>query len=571
MPLAIGTNSAAINAAASTASVQREIEISISRLSSGRRINAASDDAAGVAISSRLNSSISALKQSLRNAADFGGLLDTAEISIKEIEKRLHRIRELSVQAANDTNSQQDRANLDIQAQSLLEDINGTAALSNWAGQSLLDGSFSYKTLQFSAAGGASDSLHITIPNVTTNGIGILAKPPEAAGAPAVMEMADSGFDVESTDWGLLFTGDFVKFGIDKNGTLGNGSTYGHGIVYDGSGERNFDNSTDYIVPGSPYEGFVVNNGDTKIVDNNNNNFGGATIKNGTLTDMSGVEYDGEIFDARAVWVGETADLRITHDFYVGTNHKDIYIKTTLEALNTVDDIYYLRTVDPDVNKSPGDGFNTINSDIETDELDYVVSEGLESGYAMGMVTDEPNTEARVSRYWTRDAKQFYTSTDTNNFIEGYIVSDSALGLVNDVGTLSAGSQKSLTYTYFFNDNLETAVAAAEEYEPFETPEPNVDLTSQFSSLNTISVLDHALKSISNHRVSLGALSNRLHHVINANTSLATNLSSSKGRINDTDFALETTNLAKNQILQQASTAMLAQANASKMNVLSLL
>ncbi len=128
------------------------MEISISRLLSGRRINAASDDAAGVAISSRLNSSISALKQSLRNAADFAGLLDTAELSIKEIEKRLQRIRELFVQAANDTNSQQDRANLDIQAQSLLEDINGTAALSNWAGQSLLDGSFLYKTLQFGAA-----------------------------------------------------------------------------------------------------------------------------------------------------------------------------------------------------------------------------------------------------------------------------------------------------------------------------------------------------------------------------------------------------------------------------------
>ena len=189
----------------------------------------------------------------------------------------------------------------------------------------------------------------------------------------------------------------------------------------------------------------------------------------------------------------------------------------------------------------------------------------------MGMVTDEPNTEARVSRYWTRDAREFYTSTDTNNFIDGYIVSDSALGLVTDVGTLTAGSQKSLSYTYFLNDNLETAVSAAEEYEPFVTPEPNVDLTSQASSLSTISVLDKALNSISSHRFSLGALSKRLHHVTNANTMLITNLSSALGRIDDTDFALETTKLAKNQILQQASTAMLAQANASKQNVLSLL
>ena len=569
MPLAIGTNSASLNAAASAASVNREIEVSLSRLSSGKRINAASDDAAGVAISSRLNSSIFGLRQTLRNVADFSGLLDTAEGSMKEIESNLQRIRELSVQAASDTNSQQDRAHLDMQAQVLLEDIDSTAGLSNWAGQSLLDGSFANKSLQHGVGSNVSESIDINIPNVSTSGIGILAKPPGAAGEPAVQEMADSGFNVQATEWGLLFTGAFVKFGVDENGTLGNGSTYGHGIVYDGLGEGNFDDSTDYIVPGTPYEGFVVNSGATKLVDNNNGT--GVSLTNGTLTDMSGVEFDGEIFDARAVWVGETTDLRITHDFYVGTNNKDIYIKTTLEALNTVNDIYYLRTVDPDVNKSPGDGFNTTNSDIETPTLDYVVSEGLESGYAMGMVTDEPNTEARVSRYWTRDAREFYTSTDTNNFIDGYIVSDSALGLVTDVGTLAAGSQKSLTYTYFLNDNLETAVSAAEEYEPFVTPEPNVDLTSQASSLSTISVLDKALNSISSHRVSLGALSNRLHHVTNANTMLMSNLSSALGRIDDTDFALETTSLVKNQILQQASTAMLAQANASKQNVLSLL
>ena len=80
-----------------------------------------------------------------------------------------------------------------------------------------------------------------------------------------------------------------------------------------------------------------------------------------------------------------------------------------------------------------------------------------------------------------------------------------------------------------------------------------------------------AIKAVNTQRSSLGAISNRLSHTVNNLTNISANLSTAKGVIEDADFAHETSNLAKNQILQQASTAMLAQANASKQNVLSLL
>ena len=86
-----------------------------------------------------------------------------------------------------------------------------------------------------------------------------------------------------------------------------------------------------------------------------------------------------------------------------------------------------------------------------------------------------------------------------------------------------------------------------------------------------IVVIDDAIKEVNTQRSELGAVSNRLNHTVNNLTNISSNLSSAQGRIQDADFALETTKLAKNQILQQASTAMLAQANASKQNVLGLL
>ena len=112
MALAIATNNAALNAAASASSVNRDMETSMARLSSGKRINSASDDAAGVAISSRLSAEIRGTDQAIRNSLDGQALIDTAEGAHKEIENILQRMREVTIQASNDTNNDQDRANL---------------------------------------------------------------------------------------------------------------------------------------------------------------------------------------------------------------------------------------------------------------------------------------------------------------------------------------------------------------------------------------------------------------------------------------------------------------------------
>ena len=140
MALALTTNNAALNAAASVSSVNRDIEKSIARLSSGKRINSASDYAAGVAMSSRLTAEVRGTNQAIRNALDAQALIDTAEGAHVEVENLLQRARELLIQGVSDTNSANDRANLSKEISAVFDEIERIKGATSWAGQNLFDG-----------------------------------------------------------------------------------------------------------------------------------------------------------------------------------------------------------------------------------------------------------------------------------------------------------------------------------------------------------------------------------------------------------------------------------------------
>ena len=135
-------------------------------------------------------------------------------------------------------------------------------------------------------------------------------------------------------------------------------------------------------------------------------------------------------------------------------------------------------------------------------------------------------------------------------------------------------SHADLTQTSLANliDNGANGVGAIAKQQPAAAgPAQDMDVKTAPKARDSIVAIDAAIQTVNIQRSSLGAVSNRLSHTINNLTNISSNLSAAQGGIEDADFAHETTMLAKNQILQQASTAMLAQANASKQNVLSLL
>lgn len=171
MAISVNTNIGALSAMRAAASLNNEMETSMARLSSGKRINAAKDDAAGVAIASRLTSEIRGTNQAIRNAMDGQALIDTAEGAHNEIVNLLQRMRELTVQAANDTNSEADREALSLEYDQLIEEIDRIANATTWAGQVLLneaggnneDGTFEFMIGSGSAATEAVDFIEIEI------------------------------------------------------------------------------------------------------------------------------------------------------------------------------------------------------------------------------------------------------------------------------------------------------------------------------------------------------------------------------------------------------------------------
>jgi flagellin len=159
MALVLNTNIYALNAQRRLAKTTLALHESFARLSSGLRINSAKDDAAGLAISNRFTAQIRGLNQSARNASDGISLLQVAEGSLEETTAALQRMRELAVQAANDTYTSSDRANLQDEVTQLIDEINRIQSTTQFNGQNLLDGNFARKKLQV----GAYDDQNISV------------------------------------------------------------------------------------------------------------------------------------------------------------------------------------------------------------------------------------------------------------------------------------------------------------------------------------------------------------------------------------------------------------------------
>ena len=266
--------------------------------------------------------------------------------------------------------------------------------------------------------------------------------------------------DASVETWGLLFSGDYIQVGVNEYGTFGNGGTYGEGVLYDGTGTGTFNSDYDYLAPGSPWEGFTLNDGSTILVDNNNDSGSSSTITDGTLTNYSGAAYNGSTYDNRAVWTGETADVAFTHDIFFNNADQQIQIATQITAKTDLTDAYYLRSMDPDAVAADGDSSTTLNVIVNDGDTNYVYGEALSSKYVIGLLSAEGDTVARTSVYWTADAKDFYDGVDTANYVPSGEENDSTIGLATSLGALSSGQSISLLYKYIFGTDIEAALAA---------------------------------------------------------------------------------------------------------------
>jgi flagellin len=171
MPQFINTNVASLNTQRALNSSQGDLQTSLQRLSSGLRINSAKDDAAGLAIADRLSSQIRGMGQAARNANDAISLSQVAEGALGQSSNILQRVRELSIQSANATNSAQDRLSLQSEVNQLVSELDRISSSTSFNGTKLLDGSFNAQSFQIGAE--ANQTISVSVSGATADILGV--------------------------------------------------------------------------------------------------------------------------------------------------------------------------------------------------------------------------------------------------------------------------------------------------------------------------------------------------------------------------------------------------------------
>ena len=395
MALTVNTNIASLNTQRNLNSSSKSLDTSLQRLSTGSRINSAKDDAAGLQISNRLTSQINGLGVATRNANDGISLAQTAEGALQQSTNILQRMRDLSLQAANGSNSESERTALNDEVTQLKKELDRISNTTTFGGRQLLDGSFGTTSFQVGAA--ANEIISVSIGEMSSKSL-----------------------------------------------------------------------ESDY------YESTIAA---SQVADKTLAS-GGATV----TFEVSGKEYAVEAKFAK----GDTQEQ---------------------------------------VNQKIAAAINDTNSGV-------------------GAFVDEDGEITVISKESTDTAGQSAFELTSIAFSSGDATSTGI--------TLTAGPVAAVT----------TATS---------TKISDISLTEAKDAQIAVFAIDEAIKAIDSQRADLGAVQNRFENTISNLQNIAENVSAARGRIQDTDFAAETANLTKNQILQQAGTAILAQANQLPQAVLSLL
>ena len=224
MALSVYTNVASLNGQRQLGKVTSNLEKSFERLSSGLRINSAADDSAGLAITERMEAQVRGMDQARRNAADGVSLAQTVESGLGEVNSILQRLRELSVQAANDTNTTSDRSALDDEASQLISSLDQIASSTEFNGRKVLDGTTTSLTFQTGANNQSDQSIQVNLSGVRAGQLGQLATETSAANVDV------SAISGASTGDGAV---------VINGKTVGASSTYGTDVGHATGNEQN--------------------------------------------------------------------------------------------------------------------------------------------------------------------------------------------------------------------------------------------------------------------------------------------------------------------------------------------
>jgi len=495
----VGTNLGAIVARDNMAKFNAEMDQAIERLSSGSRINSARDDAAGMAIVSKMTAQVNGLSGAIKNSVDAQKLIDTTEGAHLEVTNILQRLRELAVQSSNDTNDALDRTFIKSESTALIAEIDRITQQTTWNGFNIMNGDFSSK--QFQVGSNANEDITVSVTTTASASIG----------------------------------------NYQANGETG---------VYTGA--------ADTIAAHTLTVSGFVGSADATVAANGSAEDAAAAIN--ALTASTGVTAEAK---TTAKFGTMSATGTVTFNIGSATADKEAAISVA------VTDVSDLRGIKDAINAVAGttgitaemsSGTNASMVLTHQQGADIMISDFLVGDAATTMKLAGFDTDGTVTTSSGGTEVTLQSTAGTDAFDDAVVNGHLQL---NSHKTFTVTSSNTTTEQGFF-DTTATSTSSLSAISA-------IDLGTAANAESAITAIDGALNGINAARSDLGAVSNRLDATISNLTNIVANTEASISNIQDADFALETSNMTKAQILNQAATSMLAQANASKQSILSLL
>jgi flagellin len=489
MAISVNTNVTSMKAQNNLNAAGSKLSMSMERLASGLRINSAKDDAAGLQIANRLTSQINGIGVAVRNANDGISIAQTAEGAMGESTNILQRMRDLSLQAANGSNSAEDRKSMQKELTALQSELTRIADTTSFGSQKLLNGK--YGTQSFQIGANANETVSITLSNI------------------GAKEIGTQGQLLEGATVGLGFA------------TAAAGTSPVNGV---GGGTLSISGTTsqNVTITAADSAKTIAQNINAKTSDTDVKATARTELKLTALGDPGQVSFSLN---------GTSISAAISDKTDLNALAKVINEKSTITGVKaTVDDAGGLHMIDETGGDIKIQDFDNTGA-TKTVSLTPIDGKGADNTAILltggGAATDSTTVGGTVE---LSSLKAFSTTSADTTITPLATITGSTLDSVNaiDIGT-SDGAQ------------------------------------------DAIAVIDSAIANIDAQRADLGAVQNRMSFTINNLNNIQSNVSDARSRIQDVDFAKETAELTKQQILSQTSSAMLAQANQIPQTALSLL
>ncbi|CUJ40723.1 Phase 1-I flagellin [Achromobacter xylosoxidans] len=564
MAAVINTNYLSLVAQNNLNKSQSALGTAIERLSSGLRINSAKDDAAGMAISNRFTSNVRGLTQAARNANDGISLAQTTEGAASEVTTHLQRVRELTVQAANGSYSQEQLDSIQDEIKQRMADIDRISQQTDFNGVKVLSSNAKPLTLQVGANDGETITLNLSeissktlgLNGFNVNGKGVIDNTKAsvnnllAAGAPTPAAATPNDYVVTTTFAKVSAEQAFAKLENGNTVTVA-GATAAANVTYtyDAANDNfTFDNKTTTATLGALVTSLTPATGTVT----------GTYTNKGTAAATFEVDAAGNVtIGGKAAFLTTTGEL--TTNNAAGTvpaaSLTNILTATSKAAANdatlsiggkvynssgTAGEVHYVDTKSKDAVLT---AFKAapVNSNV-------VLGDGLASvtlAFTSGQSTD---TYVDDAGEFTKITGGTFTTTYTNDPTTGTVTVKAGSG------TGAYAPKIGATVYMSSSGKLTTETTSKGD----KTTDPLKTLDAAFNVLNKLTG-------------ELGAVQNRLESTIANLNNVINNLSGARSRILDADYATEVSNMSKAQILQQAGTSVLAQANQVPQTVLSLL